>query len=431
MRQRRNATEANATKCETRQNTTKCEIDENANREQNANRDKMRNVTKTRNATKCEMRQNATKCETRQNAKHDEMKRDETQIRRNATQRVVTDARLQECGYSICETWRNASLYTDEDDEEAMQGEGERNTDDAFRMESLDDLYHIGPQEDNQMGLQDIALGLDIETQPTSSACLSDEAKSLSFGEFNFWSAGMEEFNTLFTVLQDSFDPSFVNTGLDPNFPQPQHGTFYHASPDFALDNFAAVQNPEYPVENFFLNSSYLHSVHSDEALGLSVATPHNSLSSLTTNISVPDILSPVPVIPSPVLVIPSPVLDIPSPVTTTSPMPPANAQSKSTKAVVSGGRSHCLVGNKANGQTNGNDMVRPTIGLTAELQPDKAPHCTARQHIPSNHTQVLNAIGLLNARVCVTFGEAKENDGPPVTPATKREAKPTNQPNK
>ncbi|KAG2335597.1 hypothetical protein BDR05DRAFT_953956 [Suillus weaverae] len=113
---------------------------------------------------------------------------------------------------------------THEDNGEVMQG------DEGERMESLDDLYHIGPQEIRLQDL-DITLGLDIRTQETSSACLSesDEAKSLSFGGFNFWSMGMEELNTMFTILQDpsSFHPSFVDIGLDPNFPQPQHGTLH------------------------------------------------------------------------------------------------------------------------------------------------------------------------------------------------------------
>jgi hypothetical protein len=68
-------------------------------------------------------------------------------------------------------------------------------------------------------------------------------------------------------------------------------------------------------------------------------------------------------------------------------------------------------------------------IGPTAEVQPDEGPRRTARRHIPSSRTQVLNAIGSSNVRVCATFGGAKENNEPPVTPATKRKAKSTNQP--
>ncbi|KAG1884340.1 hypothetical protein F4604DRAFT_1919510 [Suillus subluteus] len=234
------------------------------------------------------------------------------------------------------------AAQNDEDEDQAMQNdEGERNIADEFRLEWLNDLYHIGP--DNQMGLpRDI--GLDTGAQATSSATLSDEATMLpSFENFNLWSMDTENSENGLAVLQDPFHPSLVDTSFNPCFPQPQHNLFHHTS-HFDLDNFVAGQNLEYPIENFFLNASYLYSDQAPLPVDpvLSVVTPHNAPSSLTSNIPSHD--------------------DIPSPLMTTLPAPPANVQ--------------C---HQANEQMSSNAVVIPTTGLTDELQSDEAPRRTAR----------------------------------------------------
>ncbi|KAG2135760.1 hypothetical protein DEU56DRAFT_913144 [Suillus clintonianus] len=286
-----------------------------------------------------------------------------------------------------------AEETNEEDKDKAMRDdEDERNTGSAQSLESLD-LYHIGPQEDNQIGLQDIALGLGIGTRTTTSACLPDyphssETEPPSFGDINFWNiVGAEEFNNMLAVSQDPFHPSFIDTGFDPSFPQPQHDPFQHASAYFAPNNLATVQNPDYPIEDFFLNTGYPYGGKALLEPVLPVTAPHNAPSTQTSNIPAPD---------------------IPSPVMTTPPALPASAQSEYTNILVSGGRPRSLAGPKANEQMNGDEMVRPTFGLTAELQPDEGPRRTARRHIPSNRAQVLNAIGSSNARVCATLGGAK-----------------------
>ncbi|KAG1864789.1 hypothetical protein F4604DRAFT_1928591 [Suillus subluteus] len=291
---------------------------------------------------------------------------------------------------------KDQAVQNDGDKDQAAQNDkGERNIADNFRLEWLNDLYHMGP--DNQMGLPG-DIGLDTGAQATSCATLSNKATTLpSFENFDLWSMDTENSDNglAAAVLQDSFYPSLVDTSFNPSFPQPQHDLSHYAS-HFDLNNFAAGQNPEYPIENFFLNASYLYGDQVPLPVDpvLSVVAPYNAPSSLASNIPTPD---------------------IPSPPMTILPAPPANVQ--------------C---HQPNEQMNSNAVVRPATGVTDELQSDEAPRRTARRHIPSNRAQVLNAIGSSNARVCATVGEAKENDALlPVTPAAKRKARPTNRPNK
>ncbi|KAG1774212.1 hypothetical protein EV702DRAFT_1200463 [Suillus placidus] len=289
---------------------------------------------------------------------------------------------------------------TQDEEDKDQNDEGERNLVGDFRMEWLNDLYHIGPQEDNQMELlKDIGLDTDVQAMSRTSPSLSDEATTLSsFENFNLWTTDMEGFDNRLTVFENSFHLNLVDTSLDTSFHQPQHNSFHYASPHFDFGNFAAEQNPDYPIENFFFNASYPYGDQTSLPVEpvLSVVAPHNAPSPLASNIPTPDIPS--------------------SPVVTLLPAPPANVQ--------------CHQAN--NKQMNNNAVGRPTTGLTDEGQSDEAPRCTARRHVPSNRVQVLNAIGSSNARVCVTTREAKENDVLlPVTPAAKRKAKSINQSNK
>ncbi|KAG1775016.1 hypothetical protein EV702DRAFT_1047324 [Suillus placidus] len=298
------------------------------------------------------------------------------------------------------ETDREDQDQVTQDKEDKDQNDkGERNLVGDFRMEWLNDLYHIGPQEDNQTELlKDIGLDTDVQAMSRTSPSLSDEATTLSsFENFNLWTTDMEGFDNRLTVFENSFHPNLVDTSLDTSFHQPQHNSFHYASPHFDFGNFAAEQNPDYPIENFFFNASYPYGDQTSLPVEpvLSVVAPHNAPSPLASNIPTPDIRS--------------------SPVVTLLPVPPANVQ--------------C---HQANEQMNNNAVGRPTTGLTDEGQSDEAPRRTARQHVPSNCARVLNAIGSLNARVCVTTREAKENDALlPVTPAVKCKAKSINQSNK
>ncbi|KAG1884066.1 hypothetical protein F4604DRAFT_1919890 [Suillus subluteus] len=270
------------------------------------------------------------------------------------------------------------AVQNDGDEDQAAQNDkGERNIADNFRLEWLNNLYHMGP--DNQMGLPG-DIGLDTGAQAMSCATLSNKATTLpSFENFDLW----------------SMDTENSDNGLAAALPQPQHDLSHYAS-HFDLDNFAAGQNPEYPIKNFFLNASYLYGDQVPLPVDpvLSVVAPYNAPSSLASNIPTPD---------------------IPSPPMTILPAPPANVQ--------------C---HQPNEQMNSNAVVRPATGVTDELQSDEALRRTAHRHIPSNCAQVLNAIGSSNACVCATVGEAKENDALlPVTPAAKCKARPTNRPNK
>lgn len=152
----------------------------------------------------------------------------------------------------------------------------------------------------------------------STSPSLSDEATALSsFENFNLWTTDMEGFDNRLTVFENSFHPNLIDTSIDTSFHQPLHNSFHYASPHFDFGNFTAEPNPEYPIENFFLNASYPYGDQAPLPVQpiLSVVAPHNAPSPLASNI-------PTPGIP-------------PSPVATLLPAPSADVQCEYTNAVM------------------------------------------------------------------------------------------------